>query len=161
LADFGVELGALAFKILGFGPAGSRAEDACRSLSHRFLPLGDLHRVNIEIFGDLLDGFDSLERFERYAGLEFGVVSSAFAFHFVCVRFGLHAAPTHHNHSLATGLIFWVRLNSYWAKTLDPIFAQVKPYLGKSLRFLHTDSWELGPVNWTRKMPGEFKRLRG
>ncbi|MCU0794928.1 MAG: hypothetical protein MUF31_03230 [Akkermansiaceae bacterium] len=52
-------------------------------------------------------------------------------------------------------------LDSYWSKTLDPIFAAVKPYLGKSLRFLHTDSWELGPVNWTRLMPGEFRRLRG
>jgi hypothetical protein len=37
-------------------------------------------------------------------------VSSSFAFHFVCVRFGLQADPTHHNHSLATGLIFRVRL---------------------------------------------------
>lgn len=52
-------------------------------------------------------------------------------------------------------------LDSYWKKTLDPIFAAVKPHLGKSLRFLHTDSWELGPVNWTRRMPEEFKRLRG
>jgi len=30
----------------------------------------------------------------------------------VCVRFGFNAVPTHHNHSLATGLIFWVRLNA-------------------------------------------------
>jgi hypothetical protein len=52
-------------------------------------------------------------------------------------------------------------LDSYWTKALDPIFAEVKPYLGKSLRFLHTDSWELGPVNWTRLMPEEFLRLRG
>jgi len=52
-------------------------------------------------------------------------------------------------------------LDTYWHKVLDPIFADVKPYLGKSLRFLHTDSWELGPVNWTKKMPSEFRRLRG
>jgi hypothetical protein len=38
-------------------------------------------------------------------------VSSAFAFHFVCVRFGLQSAPTHHNHSLASGPIFGVRLS--------------------------------------------------
>ncbi len=66
--------------------------------------------MDIEILGDLLDGFDALERFERYAGLEFGVVSSAFAFHFVCVEFGLQPDPPHHNHSLATGPIFWGRL---------------------------------------------------
>lgn len=52
-------------------------------------------------------------------------------------------------------------LDAYWRKTLDPIFAAVKPHLGKSLRFLHTDSWELGPVNWTARMPGEFRRMRG
>lgn len=52
-------------------------------------------------------------------------------------------------------------LDAYWQKTLDPIFRAVAPHLGKSLRFLHTDSWELGPVNWTRLMPGEFRRLRG
>jgi hypothetical protein len=38
-------------------------------------------------------------------------VSSSFAFHFVCVRFGFNAAPAHHNHSLTTGLIFRGRLN--------------------------------------------------
>jgi hypothetical protein len=50
---------------------------------------------------------------------------------------------------------------SYWSKVLEPIFAEVRPYLGKSLRFLHTDSWELGPVNWTARMPEQFRRLRG
>ncbi|WP_234047468.1 hypothetical protein, partial [Luteolibacter pohnpeiensis] len=54
---------------------------------------------------------DSLERLKRHAGLEFGVVSSAFAFHFVRVRFGLRYQPKHHNHSLATGPIFGGQLN--------------------------------------------------
>lgn len=52
-------------------------------------------------------------------------------------------------------------LDAYWQKTLDPILNAVKPHIGTSLRFLHTDSWELGPVNWTRLMPAEFKQLRG
>src|ERR1035437_4415988 len=93
----------------GVGPRNSTKRlDSARCL----LPLRDLHRVDVEFLGDLLDGFDALERLKRHAGLEFGVVSSAFAFHFVCVRFGLNAAPTHHNHSLASGLIFWGRLNT-------------------------------------------------
>ncbi|MBI5380559.1 MAG: glycoside hydrolase [Opitutae bacterium] len=50
---------------------------------------------------------------------------------------------------------------TYWQRVLAPIFAEAKPYLGKSLRFLHTDSWELGPVNWTAAMPAQFQRLRG
>jgi hypothetical protein len=52
-------------------------------------------------------------------------------------------------------------LDAYWRKTLDPILAAVKPHFGRSLRYLHTDSWELGPVNWTRLMPEQFQRLRG
>lgn len=51
--------------------------------------------------------------------------------------------------------------DAYWQRVLDPIFAEAKPYLGRSLRYLHTDSWELGPVNWTARMPEEFKRRRG
>ncbi|MFN9819980.1 MAG: hypothetical protein ACK56K_04695, partial [Akkermansiaceae bacterium] len=47
-----------------------------------------------------------------HAGLEFGVVSSAFAFHFFVCWFGLQSAPTHHNHSLASGPIFGVLLKT-------------------------------------------------
>ena len=39
LADFGVELGALAFKLLGLGFARARSEDHCGTLRHRLLPL--------------------------------------------------------------------------------------------------------------------------
>lgn len=49
----------------------------------------------------------------------------------------------------------------YWDKVVEPLLAQVKPQLGKSLRFLHTDSWELGPINWTPKMPEQFRKRRG
>jgi len=33
----------------------------------------------------------------------------------VCVRFGFNAVPTHHNHSLATGLIFRSRLKAWYS----------------------------------------------
>lgn len=103
---------ALTFELIGIGPARSRPEGARGVLGHRLLPLGDLHRVDVEFLGDFLDGFHALDRLKRHAGLEFWVVSSAFAFHFVCVRFGLQSAPTHHNHSLAPGPIFGDRLSS-------------------------------------------------
>lgn len=32
---------------------------------------------------------------------------------------------------------------------------------GNSVRFLQTDSWEMGVVNWTNKFPEEFKKFRG
>lgn len=32
---------------------------------------------------------------------------------------------------------------------------------GNSVRFLQTDSWEMGVVNWTNNFPEEFKKFRG
>ena len=32
---------------------------------------------------------------------------------------------------------------------------------GKSLKYLATDSWEMGVANWTRDFPGEFRKYRG
>jgi hypothetical protein len=73
--------------------------------------------VDVVFLGDFLDGFDALDRLKRHAGLEFGVVSSAFAFHFFCVFwFGLQSALTHHNHSLASGPIFGVLLKNMLEK---------------------------------------------
>ncbi len=109
---FCVKLGAFAFEILGFGLARTGAEDARGSFYHRFLPLGDLHRVDVEFLGDLLDALSSLERLKRHAGLEFRVVSSSFDFHFVYIRFGFNAAPTHQNHLLPPGPIFWGRFSN-------------------------------------------------
>ncbi len=79
---------------------------------HRFLPLGDLHRVDVEILGDLLDGFHALDRFKRDAGLEFGACLLRLP-SMLCVWYGLKSAPTHHNHSLTTGPIFGVWLKQY------------------------------------------------
>jgi len=69
--------------------------------------------MNVKLLANLLDGFDALERFECYAGLEFGFVSSSFCFHLVWFRFGLIPAPCHHNHSLAIGPIFGVHLKPW------------------------------------------------
>lgn len=49
----------------------------------------------------------------------------------------------------------------YWDDVVAPLLDEAKPYLGKTLRYLHTDSWELGPVNWTPRMPEEFAKRRG
>jgi hypothetical protein len=74
--------------------------------------------MDIEFFRDLLDGFDSLERLKRHSGLEFGVVSSSFAFHFFCVLGSVYkTAPIRHNLSLAYGPIFRVRLIPRFPKT--------------------------------------------
>ncbi len=47
----------------------------------------------------------------------------------------------------------------YWDHTVEPLLAAAKPY--KSLRYLATDSWELGGTNWTPHFREQFLRLRG
>jgi hypothetical protein len=47
-------------------------------------------------------------------------VSSAFAFHFFVCWFGLQSAPTHHNHSLASGPIFGVLLTRVFIRLRRP-----------------------------------------
>jgi alpha-L-rhamnosidase len=49
----------------------------------------------------------------------------------------------------------------YWHENIEPLLADAKPYLGKTLRYLVTDSWELGGVNWTPKFREEFRARRG
>ena len=49
----------------------------------------------------------------------------------------------------------------YWRQNIEPLMADAQPYLGKSLRYLVTDSWELGGVNWTPKFREEFRARRG
>jgi hypothetical protein len=51
--------------------------------------------------------------------------------------------------------------DSYWDRVVVPLLAAGKPYLGKSLKYLVTDSWELGGTNWTSRFRDEFKRRRG
>jgi hypothetical protein len=49
----------------------------------------------------------------------------------------------------------------YWRANIEPLLADAKPYLGKTLRYLVTDSWELGGINWTPRFREEFRARRG
>lgn len=44
---------------------------------------------------------------------------------------------------------------------MTPLLNAAKPYIGTSLRYLVTDSWEAGGTNWTAGFREEFKRRRG
>ena len=48
---------------------------------------------------------------------------------------------------------------SYWNATVEPLLTAAKPY--RSLKYLATDSWELGGTNWTPRFREQFLRLRG
>ncbi len=52
-------------------------------------------------------------------------------------------------------------LDQYWNKTVHPLLTAAKPYVGRSLKYLASDSWELGGTNWTGKFREEFRKRRG
>jgi hypothetical protein len=49
----------------------------------------------------------------------------------------------------------------YWEHNVAPLLEAARPYLGHSLRYLVTDSWELGGLNWTPGFREEFRARRG
>ncbi|HEV2487249.1 MAG TPA: glycosyl hydrolase [Terracidiphilus sp.] len=52
-------------------------------------------------------------------------------------------------------------LTSYWNTNVQPTLTAVKQYLGDSLRYVYTDSWEVGGVNWTGRFREAFIAGRG
>ena len=49
--------------------------------------------------------------------------------------------------------------NTYWTRTVEPLLNAAHD--SKSLKYLATDSWELGGTNWTQNFAEEFKKRRG
>lgn len=52
-------------------------------------------------------------------------------------------------------------LDRFFAGGLDPLFAELGPLAGSTLRTVLIDSYETGYNNWTPGMLDEFKKLRG
>ncbi|MDR3228126.1 MAG: discoidin domain-containing protein [Puniceicoccales bacterium] len=52
-------------------------------------------------------------------------------------------------------------LDTYWKRTIFPLLEDAGPLAGKVLRYIHTDSWECGGMNWTPTFIQEFKKRRG
>ena len=49
----------------------------------------------------------------------------------------------------------------YWDAVVEPLIADAGPLAGKTLKYLHTDSWEVEPLNWTPTLREEFRKRRG
>ncbi|HSA02589.1 MAG TPA: glycosyl hydrolase, partial [Candidatus Paceibacterota bacterium] len=49
----------------------------------------------------------------------------------------------------------------YWDAVIDPLIADAGPLAGRTLRYLHTDSWEVEAINWTPTLREEFRRRCG
>jgi hypothetical protein len=48
---------------------------------------------------------------------------------------------------------------TYWNQVVEPLITDAKPF--HSLKYVATDSWELGGTNWTGKFREEFQARRG
>jgi hypothetical protein len=51
--------------------------------------------------------------------------------------------------------------DTFWDKTVTPLLEAGRPYLKTTLRYLATDSWEVGGTNWTGRFADEFRKRRG
>jgi hypothetical protein len=52
-------------------------------------------------------------------------------------------------------------LKAHFDAFIGRIMSDIGPLTGKSLVSLHIDSWEMGPQNWTARLPAEFQHRRG
>ncbi|MFO7973411.1 MAG: glycosyl hydrolase, partial [Candidatus Hydrogenedentota bacterium] len=51
-------------------------------------------------------------------------------------------------------------LKAYWDRHVKPLLDAVGPLAGTTLKYLHTDSWECGGMNWTDAFAEEFQDRR-
>ncbi len=52
-------------------------------------------------------------------------------------------------------------LRRYWDAVVEPLIEDAGPLAGSALKYLHTDSWEVEPLNWTPALREEFRKRRG
>ena len=50
---------------------------------------------------------------------------------------------------------------NYWNAIVAPLIEDAGPLAGKTLKYFHTDSWEIELANWTPTFPEEFKKRHG
>ena len=50
---------------------------------------------------------------------------------------------------------------NYWNAIVRPLIEDAGPLAGKTLKYFHTDSWEIELANWTPSFPKEFKKRHG
>ncbi len=50
---------------------------------------------------------------------------------------------------------------NYWNAIVEPLIADAGPLAGNTLKYLHTDSWEIELANWTPTLRAEFQKRHG
>ncbi|HEY9048497.1 MAG TPA: glycosyl hydrolase [Ohtaekwangia sp.] len=51
--------------------------------------------------------------------------------------------------------------NRYWDTHIEPLLTTIGPLAGTTLRYLQSDSWECGGINWSDHFAEEFRQRRG
>jgi hypothetical protein len=74
---------------------------------------------------------------------------------------GWQRAPGASHDSYAIDVYDVGAFQRYWNAVVEPLIADAGPLAGKTLKFLHTDSWEVEAVNWTPTLRAEFLKRRG
>ncbi len=52
-------------------------------------------------------------------------------------------------------------LDRYWTRNIEPLMKAIGPLAGTTLKYVHTDSWEGGGMNWTPGFEKAFRKRRG
>jgi len=83
------------------------------------------------------------------------------------VRYGMTATGKRNNYGSPgyRGGLCYDQINkkgveAQWNDVAKPLI-EIAKKAGNSLKFVHTDSWEMGMTNWTHGFDEEFKKLRG
>mgnify|MGYP000231383444 CR=1 FL=1 len=48
----------------------------------------------------------------------------------------------------------------YWDAVVTPLLDDAGSIDGSTLKYLHTDRWEIEPINWTATLPEESRKRR-
>ena len=109
------------------------------------------------------DIVDLTDKLDKDGGLKWDVPEGAWQ----VLRFGTTASGGKVSTSgpgwngLAIDYLDPAALKSYWHQAVAPLVADAGPLAGKSLKYFHTDSWELGGANWSNAFRDEFLQRRG
>jgi len=66
-----------------------------------------------------------------------------------------------HVHGLPLDVLSPEAFDRYWQQAVMPLLDPAKPFIGTSLRYVVSDSWEAGGTNWTASFREEFRKRRG
>ena len=74
---------------------------------------------------------------------------------------GWQRAPGASHDSYAIDVYDGGAFQRYWDAVVEPLIQDAGPLAGTTLKYLHTDSWEVENVNWTPTLRAEFRKRRG